>query len=459
MRSRGIRQTRRGVAVFVVCVLGALPFLLYESTPVYLLLMAFTLSACLYWIAVSTGNSVESRVSGFVITDWLNQVFAVPFSNFLGLFISIRTAAKDTKRGKAVLIGVIGLCVAIPLIIGVTSLLINSDKGFEQFASDFSGWIGLNDIGSYLLKFIGGVPIACYIFGAVCGNIQKRYTGLVTKEGAEKNLAAARRIPRAAVLTPLAVLCALYVVYISVMSVYLFSAFTGNLPSGFTYAEYARTGFFELCGVAAINLFVLIFTYVFTSRGAGEYPKAMRVFSALLCLLTELLIATATSKMLLYIDAYGLSRLRVYTLWFLVLLFVVFALLIVWHIRTYTAAATRAKPFNAGRPIVIVSVCFLLALFLANTDGLIAKYNVWQYSSGHTRTVDTAMLSGMSGAVLPYLADLRDNAADESVRAEAQAAIDKKKDLLGYSGGAAPGANVRFQSWSIQKALTEKYLQ
>jgi hypothetical protein len=261
MHARGVRQTPRSAAVFVVCVLGIQPFLLYDGLAINLLLFLFTIFASFYWIAVSTGNSVESRISGFILADWLNQTFAVPFSNFLGIFVSIKTVAKDNKRGKSVLIGVVGLCIAIPLIIGVTNLLIRSDAGFEKFADDFSEWIGLDDIGTYILKFIGGIPIAMYIYGAVCGNIQKRYTNSITKESTSIGLAAAHRIPRPALLTPLAVLCVLYIAYIIVMGVYLFSAFAGVLPEGFTtYAEYARRGFFELCGVAAINLFVLAFT-------------------------------------------------------------------------------------------------------------------------------------------------------------------------------------------------------
>ena len=451
LNAKGVRQTGRSIAVFIICAAGSLPFLLFDAIGMYLLLLAIVLFAGFYWIAVSTGNSVEERVSGFVLTDWVNQTFVVPFSNFLGLFVSIKTASKDTKRGKTVLVGVIGLCIAIPLIIGVTTLLIESDAGFEKFANDFSEWIGIEDIGTYLLKFIGGIPIACYLFGSVYGNYKKRYTDSMTKEQAVKNLEAAHRIPRAAIIPPLAVFCILYIIYIIVMSVYLFSGLTGKLPDEwFVYAEYARRGFFELCGVAAINLFILAFTYSFAKRMAGEYPKAMRILSGLLCIMTELLVATAVSKMLLYADAYGLSRLRIYTFWFLILLFIVFAILIIWHIR----------PFNAGRPIVITSVCLVIALCLANTDDIIAKYNVWQYQEGKIRTsaVDTDMLSRMSDAVLPYLVDLRDNSPNFGIRLSAREAIKTINTRHIYGNGMLPESKNSFRSWSIQSAMLKKYL-
>jgi len=235
------------------------------------------------------------------------------------------------------------------------------------------------------------------------------------------------------------------------MSVYLFSALSGSLPDEWSiYAEYARRGFFELCGVAAINLFLIAFTYSFAKREPYEYPKAMRVFTGLICIMTVLLVATAVSKMLLYVDAYGLSRLRVYTLWFLILLFIVFVILVIWHI----------KPYNAGRPIVIVSVCLLIALGLANTDGLIAKYNVWQYKSGKIRTsaVDTDMLADMSDAVLPYLAELRDGSPNFSINLAARDALYRINTRHEFGTGMLPDPKDAFRDWSIQSELTKKYL-
>lgn len=461
LQLRGIRQTPRSLFVLGVCIAGALPLLLYDRIEINLWLMLFDLCACFYWVLVSAGNSIESRLSGFVFYDLINQIFVIPFSNFAGVFISVKSAFKNKKRSKSVLIGLVGLVIAIPLIIGITSLLIRSDQGFARFARDLGQWINMDDIGVYLLEICGGIPIACYLFGAVIGNVQKRYTTSVTKSGAEKSLAAAHRIPKAAILTPLAVLCILYIVYIAVMSIYLFSAFKGILPAGFsTYAEYARQGFFELCGVAAINLFVLAFTYGFAKRGPGEYPTALRALTGLLCVMTELLVVTAVSRMLLYIEAYGLSRLRVYTLWFLALLFVVFAILLIWHIRPYVrhTASGERRPINAGKPIVIVAVCFMLALFLANTDGLIAKYNVWLYENGHRDTVDTYMLVHMSDAVLPHLAYLAANAKDQSVRVDAVNAIISIKDRREYDIETLSGAKDIFRDWNIQTAMTQKYL-
>jgi hypothetical protein len=108
---------------------------------------------------------------------------------------------------------------------------------------------------------------------------------------------------------------------------------------------------------------------------------------------TLLLIATAMSKMLLYISSYGLTRLRVYTSWFMLLLFLVFLLILLWHFRT----------FDLAKPLILVfAVCFI-ALTWLNADGLIAKYNIGQYLSGKTDSLDVHMLGGLSDAAAPHL--------------------------------------------------------
>ncbi|MDR1292575.1 MAG: DUF4173 domain-containing protein, partial [Clostridiales Family XIII bacterium] len=179
----------------------------------------------------------------------------------------------------------------------------------------------------------------------------------------------------------------------------------------------------------------------FAKRGKGEYPGSLRALTATISAMTILLILTAASKMLLYVGMYGLTRLRVYTLWFMLLLLCVFAIVVLWHIR----------PINAGRPIVIVFTLLTLGLFFANTDGLIAKYNVERYEAGALETVDTDTLTHMSDAVLPYLVDLEKNAPDYKVRDEAELALylregDAKMNLDEYS----------WRNWNLQSDMMGK---
>ncbi|MDR1954009.1 MAG: DUF4173 domain-containing protein, partial [Clostridiales Family XIII bacterium] len=376
-------------------------------------LLLFEFGACLVWVMYSTGTSISQKLSGFILWDFINQFFVVPFKNFTGLFACVKWGIRDRKGSRTFLFVVIGIAVSIPLLAIVISLLISADVAFSRFMERMIELLNLERIGMYILELFGGIPVACYMFGAIYGDTRKRHTRQITIEGASASLARSHRIPQPAVYGPLMVFLIVYFCFFISMGPYLFSAFTGDLPDAFSYADYARRGFFELCAVSAINLGMMAFVYALTKRAEKEYPKLLRTLTSILSLLTTLLIVTAMSKMLLYIGAFGLTRLRVYTLWFMALLLVIFIVLFIWHM----------KPFNAGKPLLLISVGFILALFLSNTDGIIARYNVTQYENGYLEEVDTDMLMYMSDAVLPSLYDLRDDTDDSSVRKDALRAI------------------------------------
>ena len=92
----------------------------------------------------------------------------------------------------------------------------------------------------------------------------------------------------------------------------LFSAFAGRLHGTEVYSQFAREGFFELCRVAAINGVVLVLANVLGKDGPCG-SRAVRVWNAVLSGLTLLLLASAVSKMALYVSVYGLTAKRVLT--------------------------------------------------------------------------------------------------------------------------------------------------
>ncbi|MDR2162568.1 MAG: DUF4173 domain-containing protein [Clostridiales Family XIII bacterium] len=452
LHSIGFRQNRRSLPALTILLAGALPFALYDGTAIFLLLFLFELAVSLIWIMNTCGRSVTERLSGYIIVDAVNQMFVVPFANFAGAFKALTRGAKEGKRSRRGLYAFIGIVCSVPVVTTVISLLISADKGFADLMGHVFKVINPEMFGRYLIELLIGAPIACYIYGSAFGNGHGRCAGCLTRAGADESLSQARRIPLAAVRPGLVILAAVYILFFIAMGTYLFSAFSGDLPAGYTYAEYARRGFFELCGVSAINLAVIIFVYLFAKRNAGEdtkeardkdmprLPKSLRLFTASISCMTMLLLLTAASKMLLYVNTFGLTRMRVYTLWFMLLMLCVFTIVLLWHIR----------PFNAGRPIAIAFAVLVLCLFFANTDGLIAKYNVESYESGALKTVDIEMLTYMSDATVPYLERLKDDAPDDEVRTGAQAALRERagaetylKDTYGSS----------WRGWNLESSL------
>ena len=180
-----------------------------------------------------------------------------------------------------------------------------------------------------------------------------------------------RFAPRSTVLTALFVLCAVYLLFISMQAKYLFGAFWGALPEGFSYSEYARQGFFELCRVAAINIVILLAANVMSRAQAAE-NCLLRVCNTALSALTLLLLATAAAKMALYIAAYGLTVKRVLASVFLVWMACVFVCVILRQFRT--VALVRVAVF-------LGAVLFALLCVLPVGDG-ISTYNAARVQVG-----------------------------------------------------------------------------
>ena len=171
------------------------------------------------------------------------------------------------------------------------------------------------------------------------------------------------------------------------------SAFGGELPADIRYADYAREGFFELCTVSLINFILLTATGMFTRRTEKRRAHpAVRFVHALLSGCTLVLIATAVSKMALYIETYGLTPKRVYAAWFMLVLAAVFALVIVKQF------VPRLKLIAVS---AVVCVGMFAALGLSNVDGIIAEYNVDRYLDGTLQMLHTDTLVNLGDAAVP----------------------------------------------------------
>jgi hypothetical protein len=161
-----------------------------------------------------------------------------------------------------------------------------------------------------------------------------------------------------------------------------------------------------------------------------------------LCLFTMMLIATAVSKMGMYISYYGLTQLRVYTTWFMILLFLVFVIV----------AARQFKHFNGFKMALISFVLFFMLLCYANVDGMIAKYNIDAYREGDLQGVDVGALSELSDAAVPYLFELYQETQDPEMKSSIEAVI-----FGVYDGGAVRDPyDSTFRDFNFEKYKADK---
>ena len=443
---KGIRQNAQSLVMLAVALVGALPFALNGPRDINPLLVLFEVVFCLLWVMYSCRSALASKLTAIMAGDLFSQVFVVPFANISHFFTRpLKLFRRGGKTGGHVLLALLGLVICIPVFALVIWLLVSADNGFKSFVDNFGSLFDDFRAGQYLFELVGGIPIAAYIFGAVLGNTFKRHTNHFSEQGFLRGFNSAHALPKAMMYLPLALLALLYVVFFIAMGSYLFSGLTGQLPVTYTYAEYARQGFFQLCAVATINLVILFLVWLLAKRQPQTYPLALRLLSGLLTLLTCLLIITAMSKMLLYIQSYSLTPLRLYTSWFMLFLLVGFALLVAWHI----------KPFNAAKPIIILLFSFVLIAGLANTNAIIANYNVKQYLNGAAQTVDTNLLQDLGDPAARALEKLAQNAPDNLQKDRAQSAL---AQIRTAHKSAATTNNTGLTTWYGWQAQSLPYL-
>lgn len=168
---------------------------------------------------------------------------------------------------------------------------------------------------------------------------------------------------------------ALFLAFLIVQFKYLF--FGGNNASvqGFTYAEYARSGFFQLITIAVISFFLIRFTEKKSLQNSGEYSRAFKFMGGTLIVQVIVVMVSAFKRLALYEDAYGFTELRLYSHIFTVLLAAGFVLLLYKLLINH-----REDRFAFG---VFLSVITTLAMInLINPDSFIAKKNIERFLSG-----------------------------------------------------------------------------
>jgi len=182
-------------------------------------------------------------------------------------------------------------------------------------------------------------------------------------------------------------LCALFLCFIVIQLRYLFG---GNAlvqsVAGLTYAEYARQGFFALLKVVFLLHVLLMSGHWLVKKDDHRAQRLFRWLSLGLIALTVFIFASAFFRLYLYVDAYGLTRARLYAvavlLW-LALVFAFFAVKLLWPTWSmFTGAYVHAF------------FCVLLCLNMINPDGVITRINLDRFAAG--RELDQAYLGTLS---------------------------------------------------------------
>lgn len=419
------RPSRASLPYFLTLLLYAINCMAYENTGMKPFLILILLVLCPYWVFIAFEKNKLGKGSHAVITDVLNATVLLPARS---LFPILSSSKSVSTRRKEILACVAGITVSIPLLFVVSSLLLEADSNFNALVSSFAHQF-LDYIPQIFQQLALTLGITWYLCAMVFG-IQ----GASASDIRSYQLKAG--VPTSFSASILILLNSLYVFFLLVQIQSIGTAYTA--AEGFSYSQYAREGFFELCFVSFINLCVYAALYTLSK----QKKTITRVLLQFLCLNTLCIICTAILKMGLYMQQYGLTLLRLYTTCFMVLLFATFLLL----------SIAQFKPFAIAKTLFVVYLSGCLILSFANAPGIVASVNVNRYLQGSLASFDMTQYGDFPYESLPHLLFLHDNTEDMQVKSDV---ADFVKDLRAEIAekGTSPFFRKTFQQIHSEKLL------
>lgn len=164
---------------------------------------------------------------------------------------------------------------------------------------------------------------------------------------------------------------------------------------GLSYAEYAREGFAQLVAATALTLVVVAVAARHAPRSTRRDRLLTQIALSVLSIATLGVVAAALRRMDLYVEAFGLSRLRLLVEVVEVVLAVVLVLVLIAGLRWRAGWLPRA--------VVGVVAVAVLGLAAANPDAQIARYNS---AVALDVPMDVSYLQGLSADAVPVLDQL-----------------------------------------------------
>ena len=358
-----------------------------------------------------------------------------------------------------------GLLIAIPVLLVFGSLFSAADVAFERLMSRLFAWNV--DLGEVPIRLAVAFLIAWVVAGLLAvasgalGPILDDDRGATPLEALPQSLgAAAVGLPdpngSAAMVPPvrlgaiesatiLIAVDALFGIFVILQIAYLFGGQDTLAATGLPYAQYARSGFFELVWVAVLAGGLLATVHAIAARRTAALVGAGLALAGL----TAVVLASALLRLRIYQDAYGWTELRFYVLativWLAIGIGITIALL----------ARDRMRWLLHG--LAMAAIVVLVGINLVGPTRLIAEQNV-------ARVLDPSLVppDGKSGLDVTYATRLGDDAVpalvtalpalDPAYRSALLRQLQSRRDALGAA------ETVGWPSWNLGRELARQAL-
>lgn len=322
-------------------------------------------------------------VAGLASRPWwdpwmLGERFKLLFQGLFGNLWACFAAAIPDKREKPrrTMAVVLGLCGAVALVSVLLPVLISADALFAASLEALNWDIRALHFSDGLQRLFWALVFTPFVFSLL-------YALAHPKQLCPPEEKKTFRVDALGFVLALAAVDGLYLVFLAVQSAGLFGGPAYVESLGVSYAEWARSGFFQMVGVSVVNL-SLILGALTLARREGRAWTALRWLCGALAGESLVLLASAAWKMTLYVSAYGLSFKRVMTYWGMVMM-ALFLLAALWK--------AKRPDFRFCRWAFPAALAGWLVINCVPVDYLVARDQVSRYLSGASPVVSVYYLT------------------------------------------------------------------
>jgi hypothetical protein len=287
-----------------------------------------------------------------------------------------------------------GLALALPVLLVFTYLLSSADLIFADYVADLFSL----DIFDHVAEWIWRGTIIVLLSVLLAGGLALALTRRAEDEeqsALERGLA---QLPGHLAIgfiettTVLVLVNMLFAAFVGIQFTYLFGGAANVTEAGYTFADYARRGFFELLTVAILTMLLVLGLNWLSRR---ENKGQIRLFNGLGSVLVGLvlvMLVSAWRRMALYEAAFGYTELRL-------IVYVCMAWLAVTLVWFWLTLWVRPDRFAIGALLAVMG--FVVSLNLINPDAFIARQNLDRYA--RSGDLDVAYLASLSDDAVPQL--------------------------------------------------------
>lgn len=377
-------------------------------------------------------NILSARTVANTLYTWI----AAPFVNFGAAFSALFKSANKSEKKSAKAIGsigkvLIGLVIALPVALVLILLLISADAAFESVIVDFTDWVeSLDlDLGDFFTDLLFGVMAVLFLVPAVLSLRAGQVKKATTSEPAAK-------LDSVITATIAYVVGAVYLLFVLVQVGYFFPVSLSyyfnydfstrlTLPDNMTWAEYARSGFFELSGVIIASFIAIACCMIFCRKNEkGQTPAYLRIALTVIAACNFIMAVSAVLRMRLYTIWCGLTAKRVGVL---MIIAVIAISLVAVCIKLW------ANRFPLLKVISVISVAAAVCFGCMNVDRICAEVNVNRHLNEGT-TIDMSYMGELSYGSTNAVRRLFNETKDEDVRAAARGLLAKQYYFSLYDG-------------------------